>query len=236
MPPARTAAAEPPDPLGLLKGLPIFGAVGDEALRALAAGARPLQVKAGERLFRRGAPCSGFHVVVDGLIKLTLEGADGGEKVIDLVGPGKSFGEAVMFLDKPYYVSAEACADSLVLHVDKAVVLGLVDRDPLFARRMLAGLSARLHELVRDVESYSLRSGTQRVIGYLLREAHATADAGSALAVLPVRKGVIASRLNLTQEHFSRILHDLAHRRLIAIHGREIAIPDLERLRREGAA
>jgi hypothetical protein len=35
-----------------------------------------------------------------------------------------------------------------------------------FARRMLAGLSMRLHGLIQDVEDYSLHSSTQRVIGF----------------------------------------------------------------------
>jgi CRP-like cAMP-binding protein len=53
--------------------------------------------------------------------------------------------------------------------------------------------------------------------------------------MLPAKKGVIASRLSLTQEHFSRILHNLSHRGLILISGREIAIPDPEGLRRAAA-
>lgn len=232
---AKPPAARLPAPLVLLRGLALFRNVDDEALQALAAGARRVPLRSGQLLFPRGAPCTGFHVVVQGLVKLSLQSAEGAEKVIDLVGPGRSFGEAVMFLDKPYYVSAEACTDSLLLHVDKDVVLGLVERDPHFARRMLAGLSARLHELVRDVESYSLRSGTQRVIAYLLGEAAPRPGATGAVAVLPAKKGVIASRLSLTQEHFSRILHDLAHRGLILVSGREIAIPDPESLRRSAA-
>jgi CRP-like cAMP-binding protein len=43
---------------------------------------------------------------------------------------------------------------------------------------------------------------------------------------------VIASRLNMTPEHFSRILHDLAAGGLIEVNGRSVSIPDLERLRR----
>ena len=38
-------------------------------------------------------------------------------------------------------------------------------------------------------------------------------------------KGVIASRLNLTQEHFSRILHELSESGLITVDGRTIRIP-----------
>jgi CRP-like cAMP-binding protein len=100
---------------------------------------------------------------------------------------------------------------------------------------MLGGLSQRLHQLVADVESYSTHSGTERLIGFLLRDCgvEGAGAAGQVLELqLPVAKGVIASRLNLTQEHFSRILHDLAALGLIEVQGRRIRVLDLERLRR----
>jgi CRP-like cAMP-binding protein len=40
-----------------------------------------------------------------------------------------------------------------------------------------------------------------------------------------------ASRLNVTPEHFSRILHDLSERDLIVVEGREIRIVDSAKLR-----
>jgi len=83
-----------------------------------------------------------------------------------------------------------------------------------------------------DVESYSLQSGTQRVIGYLLRqdEDHASAVAPYTVT-LPTSKAIVASRLNLTPEHFSRILHDLTEAGLIAVDGRDVKIGDVARLR-----
>ena len=48
---------------------------------------------------------------------------------------------------------------------------------------------------------------------------------------LPTNKGVIASRLNLTQEHFSRILHELSELGLIVVEGRKIHIPNATKLR-----
>jgi len=101
---------------------------------------------------------------------------------------------------------AQTLADSLVLHVSKQVVFDELERDPAFARKMLAGLSRRLHGLINDVEAYSLQSGTQRVIGYLLRQdAEAANGPASYKVTLPTSKAVVASRLNLTPEHFSRI-------------------------------
>jgi CRP-like cAMP-binding protein len=42
---------------------------------------------------------------------------------------------------------------------------------------------------------------------------------------------VIASRLNITPEHFSRILHELTETQLIEVTGRTVRILDMEKLR-----
>jgi CRP-like cAMP-binding protein len=185
-------------------------------------------VARGEIIFHRGDPCVGFHTVVYGQVKLAFTSPQGTEKVIEIIGPGHSFGEALMFMEKPYIVSAQALADSLLLHVGKSAVFGGIERDPKFARKMLAGLSRRLHGLICDVEAYSLNSGTQRVIGYLLKGDDL--QDGDQFR-LDVSKTVLASRLNLTPEHFSRILHDLSAQKLIAVNGRDITIQDIQRLR-----
>jgi CRP-like cAMP-binding protein len=88
---------------------------------------------------------------------------------------------------------------------------------------------------MNDVESYSLHSGKERIIGYLLRELAEADQNGLNVAVtLPANKGVIASRLNLTQEHFSRILHELTELGLIVVEGRTIRIPSVANLRKHG--
>ena len=46
-----------------------------------------------------------------------------------------------------------------------------------------------------------------------------------------VRSLVVASRLNLTPEHFSRILRDLSDRGLIRVRGREYTVLDPDGLR-----
>jgi len=108
----------------------------------------------------------------------------------------------------------------------------LTGTNPVEPATRISGLSRRLHSLVSDVEAYALRSGAQRVIGYLLRDIRMQAAPANAGEVrVPVGKGVIASRLNLTPQHFSRILHDLAAQGLIEVEGRKVRILDLERLR-----
>jgi CRP-like cAMP-binding protein len=183
-------------------------------------------------LFQKGDRLKGFYVVVFGQIKLAFPSSQGNEKVMQIIGPRQSFGEAVMFLDRPCPVFAEGLVDSLLLHIGSAHVFELLETDPLFARRMLAGLSMRLHSLVQDVETYSLRSSAQRVVGYLLQHCPQDGECeGSFDISLPTSKQVIASRLNLTPETLSRIFHDLAANGLIAVSGKQITIKDAKRLR-----
>jgi CRP-like cAMP-binding protein len=212
----------------LLARVPLFDQLDAQELAVIAGGTTEHHARRGEAVFHRGEPCNGFHIMVYGQVKLVALSPAGAEKVVRLLGPGESFGEALMFLEKPYILSAVALADSMLLTVDKAVVFDQLDRHPLLARKMLAGLSQRLHAFVSDVKSYSLHSGTQRVIGYFLQAQEA---AGGPEVTLEVGKNVIASRLNLTPEHFSRILHELATKGLIQVNGRRITILDLQRLR-----
>jgi CRP/FNR family transcriptional regulator, dissimilatory nitrate respiration regulator len=209
-----------------LANLPLFKELEPLELDRIAAYTTEVHVSRGEIIANQGDPCTGFHCVIYGRVKLAFSSAHGAEKVVEIIGPGQSFGEAVMFLGKPYIVSSQALVDTMLLHVAQQAVFEELERTPRFARKMLAGLSRRLHGLIGDVEAYSMNSGTQRVIGYLLRDGPVDGEE----VTLHASKAVVASRLNLTPEHFSRILHDLAEHGLIEVHGRGITVRDAARL------
>jgi CRP-like cAMP-binding protein len=213
-----------------LATLPLFHDLARPELARLAEGCTLRRLAHGEALFHVGEPCDAFHVTVLGQVKLFAVSPAGQEKVIELIGPGGTFGEALMFTGQPYIVNAEAATDALVLSVSKQAVLAEIAADPRFSLRMLAGVSRRLHGLVRDVEAYTLHSGAQRVIGYLLRGADGQQDPGELTVTLPVSKAMVASLLSLTPEYFSRVLHELEAQGLIAIDRRDIRIPQPRRL------
>ena len=218
-----------------IASLPLFAQLDPAALARLAAGIAVIDAPKGSVLLRRGDACNGFHVVVFGQVKLCLQTVRGDEKVVGLLGRGDSFGESAMFLNEPYRICAEALADSKLIHVSKATVLAEIERDARFAHRIITGLSQRLSRFITDVEGYTLRSGTQRVIAYLLKQLPAETHADRSAITFSAQKGIIASRLNLTQEHFSRILHELSAARLIEVRGRVVRILDAQELRSRAA-
>lgn len=218
----------------LLAHVPLFDGLSPSELARFTHGVREQSAARGAILFHKGDACHGFHLLLEGQIKLAFISSEGHEKVIEIIRPGQTFGEAVMFMNKPYFVMAQALADSRLLHIANHVVFDEMQRDPLFCRRIIASLSTRLHHLITDLETFSLHSARERIIGYLLREDEQAGEPtahGPVSVRLPSSKGTIASRLNLTQEHFSRILHELANANLIAVEGRTIHILDIEKLR-----
>lgn len=215
----------------ILANIPLFCEMTPEEIELIAQGTRAVQLARSDVLFQRGDPSTGFYVVVHGQIKLAMSSPQGVEKVLELFGPAQSFGEALMFLNKPYPLYAQALTDTLVLHINKSAIFSGIDSDPVFCRKMLAGLSFRLHRLIHYVESFSLRSSTQRVIGYLLQSLE-DIESGQNLQIgLSANKNVIASNLNITPETFSRILHLLSEKGLIEVNGKDVCIYDIARLR-----
>jgi CRP/FNR family transcriptional regulator, dissimilatory nitrate respiration regulator len=214
----------------LLQNSTLFAELSKKDLNRIAAATSRVRAPLGTVLFRRGEPCVGIYVIVYGQVKLAFHGSDGAEKILEILGPGQSFGEPLMFLQEPHMSFAETLADSLLLVIGKAAVFTTIQSNPRFAQVMLERLAERLHRVFTDIEAYTLKSGSQRVVEYLLREV--PGDVHVSLDVrLPAAKSVVASRLSITREHFSRVLHELTHAGLIGVSGRVIHIADPERLR-----
>lgn len=215
---------------GLLQKFSLFGELTPEQLAEVAREAQYQFAARGQILFNRGDSAHGMFLLLDGQVKLAVSSPQGAEKVIGIIGAGESFGEAIIFLDRPFFpISAQTTTDSKLLMIPKHVIFGLLERDSSIALKMLAGLSMRNHQLVQDIESVALLTCSQRLIGYLLQIADASGNSNR--ITLPTSKTNIASLLNLTPETLSRTMLKLHQSRLIEVHGKEISIINVAGLR-----
>jgi CRP/FNR family transcriptional regulator, dissimilatory nitrate respiration regulator len=207
--------------------LPLFAALDAPTLERLAAATERRAVQRGVRVFSRGDRPTGMYVVVYGQVRLLGRARGGGVRLVGVAGPGHSFGEPVMFLDRPALVDAEAATDALVLHLPREAVLQEIGSSPRFARRLLAGLSARLEGMVLQQELRASSGGRARLAQYLLQQA---GDRPGESFTLPAAKAAVAAHLHVTPEHFSRLLHELEAEHLLRIERRRITLLDPRRL------
>ena len=211
---------------------PMFGGLGREHVEFLPAPSRPIVLPAGQVLFRRGTPSTGFYLVRDGRMQLSVSNSEGMVKVLEIISPGGAFGHAVMFLRAPYPVDATALVDTHLVFVPAAAVDRILDEDPAMARLMLASMAKRLQSKVQDIAMLSLQSATQRIIAYVLGAMRDDAgQAGPSTTVeLPALKQVLASRLGMTPETFSRAVRTLSSEGLLTMDGSVVQIPDVAAL------
>ena len=214
-----------------LSALPLFRGLEPSTLLRLAVQVSELSVPAGHLVYRRGQQCQGVHLVLCGQVKLFIGTSRGTERVVDVVGPGGALGSAALFHGRTYVLDAEAIDDTRLVFIPGTAVLEELARAPGFGANLVDSLSRRTMHLIDTLEDCMLRSGAERVIGYLLKRLPEGIVEGPASVTLEAKKGIIASQLNLTHEHFSRILHDLARDGLIEVKGRTVLLADVDALR-----
>ena len=126
-----------------LSGFYMFSELQPSQIELLANGTRLVDIPRGGTLFNRGDKAHGFYLLLEGQIKLGVISPQGDEKVIGLIQPGESFGEAVLFLERSFPVYAQTTLDSKVLLITIEAIFDILDNDVTVVRRMLAAISAR---------------------------------------------------------------------------------------------
>lgn len=187
---------------------PLFKAMGPAIARAMIANRAPREYDRGETVFEEGAPADGFFCVIEGWAKLYRLREDGEEVVVAIFSVGETFAEVAMFLGGRYPASCEAVSPARVLKIDGANLRRAILEKPQLAFDMLAASSLRLRQLVDEIEQLKARSALQRIADFFVKLADASA--GPARIGLPYEKALIARRLGMKPESFSRALGRLA--------------------------
>ncbi len=159
------------DPAQMLRRTYLFSALDDEQLRTVVASMQELNVDEGRKLFEHGQPADKFFLLCEGQVKLYRLSEEGDEKVIEIVRPGQTFAEAVMFMSgRVYPVNADALVKSRLLAFPNAVFKDLLRNSVDACFRLMADMSQRLHQRLNEIDSLTLHNATYRLVTYLLGE------------------------------------------------------------------
>ena len=214
-----------------LRQNPLFAGLNPDQLSQMIAAADIRRLTEEEHLFNFGDHASRFFMVRSGQIKLYRLSPMGTEKVIEVIQPGHTFAEAVMFMEAPKYpVSAEALMATEVITFDNRVFLDILRSSIDTCFRVMGDMSRRLKKHLNEIDALSLQNGTLRLVSYLLSQVPDGSNK-SAKIQLSIPKSIIASRVSIKPETLSRIIHSLTEAGLIGVDGRTIKIYDIDALR-----
>ena len=208
----------------------LFRRLSDEAFSKILLQSNLISLKRNENLFNQGDSASRFFLVRSGQITLFQTSPDGNEKVVDIIGPGQTFAEAVMFMEgNRYPVNSKATTNSELFYFDNKAFIEQLHNSDALCFAMMADMSTRLKGLLTEISELTIYNAKHRLISYLLGHINDLKDQPT--VKLTATKSMIASRLSITPETFSRIMSKLKKEGLIAIEDETILLLQPEKLK-----
>lgn len=216
-----------------MRGHYLFSGLDADEYNSLIRSVRRLQLDKGEVLFHRGDHARHFYFVDTGHVELNVVAPTGQKKVVEVLGPGRTFAEAVAFMrESRYPVTCEAVEDCVLYEVSNQAYLDMLASNSGACMRLLSDVCRHLHSRVREIEQLTIQNARSRLASYLIDHiVEVNKDEDEAIIRLELPRHVIASRLSITPETLSRLLRQMVDERQITIEDRVIFVHSLSRLR-----
>lgn len=215
------------NPQAIIARLPLFKGASEDTLKSLAAAGQFLLLDKGEALFMQEDPAEWFFVMLSGWVKLFRETMDGSEAVIDMATKGEMVGETAIFEDGLHSYCAAAAEKVEVLRLPSSLLKKAVNDEQAVALALLASMSRHRKRQSREIESLTLQNASQRIGCFLLRHCNQL-DHDAIDLRLPYDKSLIAARLGMKSETFSRALNKLRQETNINVKGSMVSIPSID--------
>ncbi len=192
-----------------LRQVYLFAGLNEHQIKRVKQNMRTIQLEEGDILFEQEQHAQRFFLLKSGYVKLLRLSLEGTEKVFEIISPEQTFAEAIMFMPNSVYpVTAQAIDCSTLLAFENQIFLDILKESSDTCFRLMFHMSRRIRKWVNEVDNLTLQNATYRLINYLLYLIPPDQTQSYQLQ-LPIPKQVIASRLSIKPETFSRILHAL---------------------------
>lgn len=162
-------------------------------------------------------------------MKLFRETLDGTQAVFDILSAGHVFGETSIFENDVYPYSAEIVEAAEIISLPLSNLKKEMNVNNKLALNMLNSMAQYRRQQDREIEQRSIQNASQRIGCFLLRLTDQT-EKGSVSIHLPYDKALVASRLGMQPETFSRALAKLREKAGMRIKGATVEIDNLEKL------
>ena len=196
----------------------LFTGLPDPLLRELFAAARPVRLDADQMLFLAGDPPDGCYLIEQGLLKVTIVSATGGERILAILGAGAVVGELAMIDGAPRSSSVNALRESDLRFISRSDFQTFTDQHPEVMRHIMVVLAKRLRDTNMVIAAASFLSLKGRVARAMLTLADAFGqDVGQGRLLIrqKVSQSDVAAMAGMARENVSRILNEWKRDKLV---------------------
>lgn len=204
--------------------IPYFANVDRWSLQRIEEAAHCHSYAPGAAIFSEGEMCAGFHVVVEGLVRVYRLNTEGRLHTLSLLRPTATFNEvaAVDGQKNPYNAAAVTSVQVMVLN--HRTLMSLLSNDPRLMGNYIQALAHLNREYIERLEDMTFRTIPSRLAKLFLNEM----TYADRIAESPTRltQEEIAAILGTTREVVGRALRGLLNAGLLKKRGREVYIAD----------
>ncbi|GEN65874.1 Crp/Fnr family transcriptional regulator [Chryseobacterium rhizosphaerae] len=108
-------------------------------------GAETINYNAGDLIFREEEYPIYYYQIEKGKIKLNNYTEDGKEFIQNIFSDGHSFGESLLFVDRPYPMNALAMENSFIFRISRESFLNLIKSNPEISLNVYQCLAERMY-------------------------------------------------------------------------------------------
>lgn len=208
----------------LRRSYPVLDQLPPDLLRRVEMETRLVRASAGEELFREGAPCAAYPMLVEGTVRASKSDPGGHEILLYRLTPGQSCVIAVVALlgGTPYPARVKAETDLVFFAVPAGLFEEMILKSRAFRSFVFQSLSERMTHLMALVDEVAFRRVDQRLASHLLRHPEP----------ISLTHQMLADSLGTKREVVSRILESFQDSGMLRLGRKRIEILDRRALER----
>jgi CRP/FNR family transcriptional regulator len=175
----------------------------------------------GEQIEQHGTPSTHISLIRSGTVRLGVDGVDGSQFNMSILGQGNSFGEISVFLREPSRHNAHAETDVVLDRLSLSLINQIMLSHPEFSHAMLTVAYARFRSML-DYIGDAVRQPIEVRAAKLILD---ICNSSSSNSTIVCRQIDLAHALGVSRVSIGKALKELDNKQLIEVGYGKITIP-----------
>lgn len=185
-------------------------------------GAETKEYRAEDIIFREGEFSMFYYQIEQGQVKLNNYTESGKEFIQNIFSSGQSFGESLLFVDRPYPMNAIAMEDSTILRLPKSRFMDLINKNQEVSLNVYKCLAERMYYKYMMLYNLSVQNPVLK-LKQLLDYLKSYYDDKSPYSFqVPMTRQQLASLTGLRVETVIRAIKSMEKDKILKIENRKI--------------
>ena len=161
----------------------------------------------GEIVFSQGDPADAVFYIQSGKVKVTVVSEQGKEAVVAMLGTNDFFGEGCLAGQARRIATVATIMDSVIVRLEKAVIVSLIRQEPAFSEMFIAHLLSRAIRVEADLVDQLFNSSEKRLARLLLLLANFGKEEKPEPILAKISQETLADMIGTTRSRVSSFMN-----------------------------